>query len=117
MLRIFFSTDMHGSEVTFQKYIGAANFYKADIMILGGDISGKGIAPLMKKDDGQVTAQIAGKNYSAKSAAEIEKLSTLIRDMGYYGFTTSPEEWASISSDGSKMDELFIKLSTDRLRH
>jgi hypothetical protein len=117
MLRIFFSTDMHGSEVTFQKYIGAANFYKADIMILGGDISGKGIAPLMKTNDGQVTSQIAGKNYSAKSPPEIEKLSTLIRDMGYYGFTTSPEEWASISVDEKKMDEIFVKLATERLRH
>jgi len=108
---------MHGSDVTFQKYIGAANFYKADIMILGGDISGKGIAPLMKTSDGQVTCQIAGKEYSANSPQEIEKLSTLIKDMGYYGFTTSPEEWGSINSDVKKMDELFIKLSTDRLKH
>jgi Icc-related predicted phosphoesterase len=108
---------MHGSDVTFQKYIGAANFYKADIMILGGDISGKGIAPLMKMSDGQVTCQIAGKDYSAKSTQEIEKLSTLIKDMGYYGFITSPEEWAGINSDERKMNELFIKLSTDRLKN
>jgi Icc-related predicted phosphoesterase len=72
--RIFFATDMHGSEITFLKFLGAASFYKADTMILGGDITGKAVVPLIKRDDGTIITQIIGKDYSAKSPKEVEKL-------------------------------------------
>mgnify|MGYP003343239674 CR=1 FL=1 len=40
-LRIFFATDVHGSEKCFLKFVNAGKFYKADAVILGGDITGK----------------------------------------------------------------------------
>ena len=39
--RIFFATDIHGSEPCFLKFLNAASFYKADVLVLGGDITGK----------------------------------------------------------------------------
>ncbi len=116
MTRIFFSTDMHGSEITFLKFIGAASFYKADKMILGGDITGKAVIPLMKMGDGSLTTNFLSRDYSAKSPTEITKLLKLIRDLGYYDFATSPDEWAKITSDKAKTQELFIKLASNRLR-
>ena len=115
--RIFFATDMHGSEITFLKFLGAASFYKADTMILGGDITGKAVVPLIKKEDGTVTCQIIGKDYSAKSPKELEKLLALIKDLGYYDFATTPDNWAKIASDKTKSDELFVNLASDRLKH
>jgi len=46
--RIFFATDLHGSEKTYIKFLNAASFYKAQVLILGGDITGKVIVPLVK---------------------------------------------------------------------
>jgi uncharacterized protein len=42
---LFFATDVHGSEVCFRKWLNAAEAYGADIIVLGGDITGKVIVP------------------------------------------------------------------------
>ena len=38
---IFFATDIHGSEVCWRKFLNAAAFYKVDLVVLGGDVTGK----------------------------------------------------------------------------
>ena len=45
-LRIFFATDIHGSERGFRKFLAAAKSYGAGALILGGDIAGKGLVPI-----------------------------------------------------------------------
>lgn len=37
---VFFSTDLHGSTVCFKKFINAADFYGANVLIMGGDTTG-----------------------------------------------------------------------------
>jgi Icc-related predicted phosphoesterase len=48
--RIFFATDLHGSEVSFRKFINAAKFYEADALIMGGDVAGKLLVPIEPLD-------------------------------------------------------------------
>ena len=45
---IFFATDVHGSEVCFRKWLNAGAAYGADILIMGGDLTGKVIVPVHK---------------------------------------------------------------------
>ena len=113
--RIFFTTDIHGSETCFLKFITAASYYKADALILGGDITGKAVVPFIKTEDG-VRAQFLGKDYAVRTSEEIEKLKKLARDVGHYVFPTSSDEWAEISSDRLKKNELFIRLASERVR-
>ena len=42
-VRLFFATDLHGSTFAFRKFLGARRFYDADVLLLGGDLSGKRI--------------------------------------------------------------------------
>ena len=51
-LTIFFATDIHGSDVCFRKILAAPDFYKADVVVLGGDLTGKMIVPVLKAHDG-----------------------------------------------------------------
>ena len=51
-LRIFFATDVHGSDVCFRKFLAAANVYEADVLLLGGDFAGKGLVPVLRDGDG-----------------------------------------------------------------
>src|SRR6266852_5600616 len=44
LLRIFFATDLHGSQHAFRKFINAAKFYEANVLIMGGDVLGKSIS-------------------------------------------------------------------------
>jgi hypothetical protein len=45
--RIFFATDIHGSERCFRKFLAAAKVYRANALVLGGDIAGKAIVPIV----------------------------------------------------------------------
>jgi len=45
-VRVFFATDIHGSEICWRKFLNAASFYKADLVILGGDVTGKVMVPI-----------------------------------------------------------------------
>ena len=36
--RIFYATDVHGSERTWRKFLNAARFYEADVLVMGGDV-------------------------------------------------------------------------------
>ena len=49
-MRIFFATDVHGSEVCWRKFLNSGKHYKADVIILGGDMTGKALVPVI--DDG-----------------------------------------------------------------
>ncbi|MCL6544390.1 MAG: nickel-dependent hydrogenase large subunit, partial [Bryobacteraceae bacterium] len=47
MKRIFFSTDIHGSDVCFRKFLSCAKHLQADALILGGDLTGKMVVPIV----------------------------------------------------------------------
>jgi Icc-related predicted phosphoesterase len=49
-MRLFFATDLHGSEVCFRKFLAAAKVYEPDVLILGGDFAGKGLVPAQHRD-------------------------------------------------------------------
>jgi Icc-related predicted phosphoesterase len=44
--KVFFATDIHGSDICWKKFINAGKFYQADVLVLGGDMTGKAIVPL-----------------------------------------------------------------------
>ena len=44
-MRIFYATDVHGSEVCWRKFLNAGPFHKADVLILGGDLAFGVVAP------------------------------------------------------------------------
>ncbi|HEX8005509.1 MAG TPA: hypothetical protein VF482_03680 [Trebonia sp.] len=46
--KIYFATDIHGSEVCLRKFLNAAKFYGCDTLIMGGDITGKMIVPRVR---------------------------------------------------------------------
>ena len=56
--RVFFATDVHGSEPTFRKFINAAKGYGVDALVLGGDISGKMLIPIIDLGAGNYTATL-----------------------------------------------------------
>jgi len=113
-LRIFFASDIHGSEVCFKKFVNAAEFYKADVLIMGGDLTGKFIIPVFRA--GSVyRATFAGEEYSLKEEG-LENFLQRVRASGYYPCITTIEEWEDMINDESKMSELFIRLMKNSIR-
>ena len=52
--KVFFVSDVHGSDRCFRKFINAGKFYGADVLILGGDVTGKTIVPMVRMADGTI---------------------------------------------------------------
>ena len=75
-LRLFFATDIHGSERCFRKFINAAAFYRADVVIMGGDITGKMLIPIVAEGGGRYVAEVFGqtRRFGADGLPGVRKL-------------------------------------------
>ncbi|MHB8611457.1 MAG: metallophosphoesterase family protein [Candidatus Dormibacteraceae bacterium] len=104
-LRLFFATDIHGSDRCFRKFLAAASTYEADALILGGDIAGKGLVPI-RADNGTVTATVKGESVSLPQA-EVERLRAEINRLGFYSLIAGEEEVLRLESDSLHLDRAF----------
>src|SRR5205823_12211642 len=73
MPKIFFATDLHGSEVCWKKFLNAARFYDAEVLICGGDMTGKAIVPIVS-ENGHFTVTLGGEHQAvgAEEVSEVE---------------------------------------------
>jgi Icc-related predicted phosphoesterase len=115
-LRIYFATDLHGSEKCFRKFLNGGAIYGADAMILGGDIAGKAMIPLVRRGT-TMTARFQGAQHEF-AVDEDERLAgfrRLVSDHGYYTVECEPGELEARSADGT-LAELELALHVERLR-
>ena len=47
-VRFLFSTDLHGSEVVWRKFLNSAKIFDLDALVISGDMTGKMIIPIFK---------------------------------------------------------------------
>jgi len=113
--RIFFTTDVHGSTVVFKKFINSAKFYEAQVIILGGDMVGKMIVPLVEQADHTFHANYLGKIYNVNPGEDLEHLEQTLENSGLYPLRVSPEEVQTFQDDKSMVEKKFGQLATDRL--
>lgn len=113
-LRLFFATDIHGSERCFRKFINAAAFYKVDALIMGGDITGKMLVPIVAEGDGRFVAEVFGQTRRFGSD-DLPGIRKLIGDAGYYPYETTPDEMTELQADGSKVEAAFRRVMGETL--
>ena len=52
-MRLYFATDVHGSEKCWRKFLNAGKHYSADVIVLGGDMTGKALVPVISDGGGR----------------------------------------------------------------
>jgi Icc-related predicted phosphoesterase len=114
-LVIFFATDVHGSNVCFKKFVNAAKFYGANVLILGGDVTGKMVVPISAQDDGSHLASFAGKGVRLETEEAIADFDRRIADMGFYPKVMSEAEFQELRADPDAQERLFRTLIEERL--
>ncbi|MCW6167027.1 MAG: hypothetical protein LVQ64_01075 [Thermoplasmatales archaeon] len=79
MTRIFFVADLHGSAVCFRKFVNAARIYRADVLLVGGDIAAKTMTPVFS-DGTEWTVAADGEMRTARNPEELARLEASLRD-------------------------------------
>ncbi|MGA8904721.1 MAG: metallophosphoesterase [Candidatus Bathyarchaeia archaeon] len=113
---IFFATDLHGSEKCFLKFVNAAKFYKANTLIMGGDITGKMIISIIKEPNGRYHATFVGNKRTAKNEEDLQDLQRAIRFAGYYPYLTNPQEMEQLQTDDSRVQAIFKELMLNTVK-
>ena len=104
-LRIFFATDVHGSDVCFRKFLAAAKVYEADVLLLGGDFAGKGLVPVLREGD-VLRTEIDGKEVRVP-ADGWGQLTADINRRGFYAAQLDAAELAELRQDAAALDRKF----------
>jgi Icc-related predicted phosphoesterase len=111
MPKVFFATDLHGSEMCWRKFLNAAKFYEADVLVCGGDMTGKAIVPIVK-ENGQFTFTLAGEQ-QVVGAEQLNEVEAQIRRKGYYPLQMNLERLQELDQDTGKRAEVFQQVMLD----
>lgn len=113
--RIFFTTDIHGSVVTFRKLLNAASIYQTERLILGGDITGKLLIPIITATDGSKRVTLHDRRIEIKTEEELDETIATLKLLGYYYVEMSEDEFKQVHKDDNQIHKIFIHNQKERL--
>src|SRR5215210_3007444 len=105
--RIFFATDIHGSETCWRKFLNSGKHYEAKVMVLGGDMTGKALVPIVEQGAGRWYATLLENRQDFTTEDEVKQFEESVRRRGYYPFRSTPDEMSELESDEKLRDQLF----------
>jgi Icc-related predicted phosphoesterase len=111
-MRLFYASDLHGSERLWRKFVNAPAFYEVDLLIMGGDLTGKVMVPVVQRGPGEWVARVLGRD----ETGEVEELERRIRLNGQYPVRVDEHELARLQDDAQHRDAVFRGLMRDELR-
>src|ERR1700694_6009094 len=112
MPRVFFATDLHGSEMCWRKFLNAAKFYDAEVLICGGDMTGKAMIPIVEEENGKYTVTIAQEQQTV-GADQVADIESQIRRKGYYPLRVTPDRLHELDQNADKRKETFQQMMLD----
>ena len=104
-----FSTDFHGSETVWRKFLNSAKYFDLDALVMSGDMTSKVIVPIIKRNDGKYDAHFLGEDH-VLDKSELPEFEKECRMVAYMPYRTTPEEAAHIAADEQYREDLFERL-------
>ncbi|MEW5991320.1 MAG: metallophosphoesterase [Chloroflexota bacterium] len=105
-MRVFFATDIHGSDVCWRKFLNAGAFHKADVLIMGGDMTGKAMVPIVARNGGWELT-LREQDHRLSTEDELRAMEKRISDRGYYPVRTTPDELTTWQTEPALVDARF----------
>jgi Icc-related predicted phosphoesterase len=116
MTRLFYCTDLHGSDICFRKFLSAGKVYEADVLLMGGDCTGKMVVPIIDQGNGTHACSWSGGDIVVNDDGELSELETRIKNDGLYPVQMTADERARFADDPERLKELFGKVMVDTLK-
>jgi Icc-related predicted phosphoesterase len=108
-MKIYYATDVHGSEMCWKKFVNAGKFYGVEVLVLGGDMTGKAIIPIIAQGKGKYKVTLLEQEKILDGEVELSEMVKTIQNRGYYPYVTDPDEVEDISKSQEKSDTLFLE--------
>ena len=109
----FYASDIHGSEMLWRKFINAAAFYGVEVLIMGGDVAGKAVVPIVNRNASFYAPAVTGEQ--AYTEDQLPALERRIRDLGLYPHRMTEDELMTIGNDQVALDALFLHIMRETL--
>ncbi len=107
MTKLFFATDIHGSDICWSKFLNAGKFYEADVLILGGDMTGKAVVPFIHQGGDHYKVTLLEQAHEISTDEELKEMIKRVRSRGYYPYITNPDELAFLEQKPELVDTMF----------
>lgn len=104
--RIFFATDVHGSDRCFRKFLAAAQIYNADALILGGDVAGKAIVPIVARGNSEFSYSFQGATTTV-ARDDLGEVEAAMSFNGFYPRVTEQVEVDQMTEDPDYVTRIF----------
>ena len=108
-MRVYFATDIHGSETCWRKFLNSGKHYEANVMVLGGDMTGKALVPIVQDGKEHWHATLLENRREFESEDELKEFEDSVMRRGYYPFRTDPDQMSELTESEELRDELFHK--------
>jgi Icc-related predicted phosphoesterase len=96
-----------------RKFINAAGFYGVEVLIMGGDVAGKAVVPIVSRNDSYYAPAVTGEQAYAED--QLPSLERRIRDLGLYPHRMTVDELETLEHDRVAIDKLFLKIMQETL--
>jgi uncharacterized protein len=114
-VRLFFATDIHGSDTCWRKFLNSGKHYDADVIVLGGDMTGKALIPVVDAGRGRWYATLLENRHEMNGDDEAREFEEAVSRRGYYPFRTTPDELRELQGDEERTTQLFHDLMLQRV--
>jgi Icc-related predicted phosphoesterase len=114
--RLFYAGDVHGSRVCWKKFVNAAAHYPADVLVMGGDLTGKALVPIVRAGDGSYRTRVIGEQRLARTAEELDQMQQAIATNGMYPLILDEDEARRLEEDAARRAQVFEQALLDELR-
>jgi Icc-related predicted phosphoesterase len=105
--KLFFATDIHGSDICWSKFLNAGKFYEADVLILGGDMTGKAVVPVIHQGGNNHKITLLEQEFLTTNEDELKDIIKRVRSRGYYPYMTTPDEITELEKSPERVNQIF----------
>jgi uncharacterized protein len=110
---LYYASDIHGSDVLWHKFINAAAYYEAKVLVMGGDITGKGVVPIVRTAQGFKVEEVTGRDLLTED--QLPAVEKRIRDLGLYPYRIDEDALGQIYSNEQSVANVFENVMRDSL--
>lgn len=97
-LRLYYASDIHGTEVLWRKFLRAPEVYKAKVLVMGGDLTGKAVIPIVEDAPGTRVATLFGHRVEVHGEEEMAELEERVRANGMYPHLMTRDEVGRVAA-------------------